>query len=138
MLEARGGTDGARSQGGEFRIRQAHDGHFWVDGELNGAPVRFLVDSGATVTSAVARATAERAGVARERRLRHDGRRPPTASSWSTAAAPSGSRSARSSAATLPSTSPTAFGDINVIGMNFLSTLARLGRRGDGRWCCSP
>lgn len=37
--------------GAELRIRKSMDGHFWVNGELNGHKVRFLVDSGATVTS---------------------------------------------------------------------------------------
>ena len=35
MLEARGGTM-EEGPGGEVRIRQAPDGHFWVDAELNG------------------------------------------------------------------------------------------------------
>jgi aspartyl protease family protein len=37
--------------GKELRIRKSLDGHFWVNGELNGRKIRFLVDSGATVTS---------------------------------------------------------------------------------------
>jgi aspartyl protease family protein len=58
--EAGGQVAGA---GGEVRIRRAEDGHFWADAEVNGEPVRFLVDSGATVTGLSA-ATARRAGVA--------------------------------------------------------------------------
>ena len=38
-------------QGGETRIPMAIDGHFWVNGEINGQDVRFLVDSGATMTT---------------------------------------------------------------------------------------
>src|SRR5690349_10077143 len=34
--------------GAEIRIPMAIDGHFWVDGQLNGVKVKFLVDSGAT------------------------------------------------------------------------------------------
>jgi aspartyl protease family protein len=49
-------------QGGEVRIRRASDGHYWVNAGINGETVRFLVDSGATVTS-ISRATAERAGI---------------------------------------------------------------------------
>lgn len=49
-------------QGQETRIPMAIDGHFWVDAELNGAQVKFLVDSGATMTT-IGRQTAERAGV---------------------------------------------------------------------------
>jgi aspartyl protease family protein len=50
-------------QGRETRIPMAIDGHFWVDGRVNGVPVKFLVDSGATMTT-IDRATAEKAGVA--------------------------------------------------------------------------
>ena len=49
LLEARGGVE--ESAPGEIRIRQASDGHFWVTAEVNGEPIRFLIDSGATTTS---------------------------------------------------------------------------------------
>src|SRR5690606_24533743 len=38
-------------QGQSIRIPMAIDGHFWVDGLVNGTPVKFLVDSGATMTT---------------------------------------------------------------------------------------
>jgi aspartyl protease family protein len=47
---------------GEIRIRQSEDGHFYINGEVNGRAVRFLVDSGATVTT-LSRATARNTGV---------------------------------------------------------------------------
>lgn len=50
-------------EGRETRIPMAIDGHFWVEGRLNGQKVKFLVDSGATMTT-VDRETAARAGVA--------------------------------------------------------------------------
>lgn len=39
------------AQDGTVRIRKAADGHFWVDADVNGKAVRFMVDSGATTTS---------------------------------------------------------------------------------------
>ena len=50
------------SQGGEVRIPIGDDGHFWAWAKLNGRDVRFMVDSGASVTT-VSRATAEAAGM---------------------------------------------------------------------------
>jgi aspartyl protease family protein len=38
-------------QGKEVRIPIADDGHFWVDAKLNGHNVRFMVDSGASITT---------------------------------------------------------------------------------------
>lgn len=49
-------------QSGQTRIPMAVDGHFWVDARINGHPVRFLVDSGATMTT-LDRAAAVAAGV---------------------------------------------------------------------------
>ena len=37
--------------GNTLRIRQSDDGHFWINAEVNGNQVRFLVDSGATTTA---------------------------------------------------------------------------------------
>ena len=37
--------------GRETRVPIARDGHFWVEAEVNGAPQRFLVDTGATVSA---------------------------------------------------------------------------------------
>jgi aspartyl protease family protein len=49
-------------QGRETRIPMAIDGHFWVEAKVNGLPVKFLVDSGATMTT-IDRDTANKAGV---------------------------------------------------------------------------
>ncbi len=49
-------------EGRETRIPMAVDGHFWVDGAINGRPVKFLIDSGATMTT-IDRETAARASV---------------------------------------------------------------------------
>ena len=37
--------------GGALRLTKRDDGHFWVDGKVNGHEARFLVDSGATTTT---------------------------------------------------------------------------------------
>jgi aspartyl protease family protein len=56
------GGGAQETKGGELRIAMAEDGHFWVNAELNGEQVRFLVDSGATVTT-IGRDTADRVGI---------------------------------------------------------------------------
>ncbi len=45
-------TDPAPSRGGAgASIPKAGDGHYWAEGEVNGSPVRFLVDTGATAVA---------------------------------------------------------------------------------------
>lgn len=114
--------------GGALRIRKSLDGHFWVNGEINGHDVRFLVDSGATVTS-ISTDTARRAdivasgspavvqtangivnvGRARAERVRV------------------GSIERRNLAVHVSE----AFGPMNVLGMNFLSSLSAWGVEGE-------
>jgi aspartyl protease family protein len=48
--------------GDVIRVPMAIDGHFWLEADVNGVPVRFLVDSGATMTT-IGRRTAALAGV---------------------------------------------------------------------------
>lgn len=56
------GTAGQETRGEALRVRRSGDGHFWVDAEVNGRPLRFMIDSGATTTT-LARAAASSAGV---------------------------------------------------------------------------
>jgi aspartyl protease family protein len=49
-------------EGEVVRIPVAEDGHFYVDSKLNGHDVRFMVDSGASVTT-ISRSTASAAGM---------------------------------------------------------------------------
>ncbi|GAA4040922.1 TIGR02281 family clan AA aspartic protease [Sphingomonas rosea] len=48
--------------GTTLRVPLAVDGHFWIQAHVNGVPVDFLVDSGATMTT-IGRKTAALAGV---------------------------------------------------------------------------
>lgn len=48
--------------GQDGTVMKAGDGHFWADGEVNGARVRFLVDTGATAV-ALTPADAQRLGI---------------------------------------------------------------------------
>ena len=115
--------------GREVRIPMAIDGHFWVDGEINGTPVKFLVDSGATVTT-IDRATALRAGAtvsdARDQMVR-------TGNGFIKVAR---GRAQSLHIATIKRDNVALHiveGDeMNVLGMNFLSTLTRWGV--EGRW----
>jgi aspartyl protease family protein len=45
------GTAGQQAEGGALRIRRSDDGHFWAAAEVNGRPLRFMIDSGATTTT---------------------------------------------------------------------------------------
>ncbi|MCB2013898.1 MAG: TIGR02281 family clan AA aspartic protease [Sphingobium sp.] len=39
-----------RAEGNSLHIKMSMDGHYWVDGQINGTSARFLIDSGATIT----------------------------------------------------------------------------------------
>jgi aspartyl protease family protein len=56
------GSANQQSQAGELRIRRSADGHFWADAEVNGRPLRFMIDSGATTTT-LSDAAARSAGI---------------------------------------------------------------------------
>jgi aspartyl protease family protein len=117
------------TQGEEVRIPMSIDGHFWVEGRLNGEPVRFLVDSGATMTT-IGRTTAERAGIS------------PSSARDQIVRTGNGLVRMRSGRAQSLSIGPierdgvalhiTDADDLNVLGMNFLSSLQRWGV--EGRW----
>ena len=116
-------------QGKETRIPMAIDGHFWVNAKLNGKDVKFLVDSGATMTT-VDRTTANTAhldvspradefvrtgnGVIRVRRARAD-------------QLIIGGITRKNVGMQVADND-----DLNVLGMNYLSSLSRWGV--EGRW----
>jgi aspartyl protease family protein len=116
-------------EGSETRIPMAIDGHFWVEGEVNGQPVKFLVDSGATMTT-IDRATALRAGVpvsARADQLVRTGNGIIRVSSARAAQLQVGGITRRDIGLQVAE-----HDDLNVLGMNFLSSLSRWGV--EGRW----
>ena len=117
------------AQGREIRIPMAIDGHFWIGGELNGVRVKFLVDSGATMTT-IGRDTAERAGVqvsARPDQIVRTGNGLIRVSSGRAESLTIGPIERRDLAMHVADNA-----DLNVLGMNFLSSLQRWGV--EGRW----
>jgi aspartyl protease family protein len=117
------------TEGQETRIPMAIDGHFWVSAKLNGHDVKFLVDSGATTTT-VDRATAEAAGVAisprRDQYVRTGNGIVQVASGRADELAVGGVIR-RNVAIEIADND-----DLNVLGMNYLSSLSRWGV--EGRW----
>ena len=110
-------------QGSETRISMADDGHFWAEVTINGVRRRMLIDSGAT-TTALSAATAAAA--------RLDTDESPFPAVLETANGMVSARTATVAELTVGNVtarefgvvvSP-AFGDTDVLGMNFLSRLA--------------
>jgi aspartyl protease family protein len=56
------GTAGQSVSGEKITIRRQDDGHYWLQLDVNGKPVRFMIDSGAT-TTAVNASTARETGI---------------------------------------------------------------------------
>jgi aspartyl protease family protein len=121
-------SDAAHVVGKDVQIVQAADGHFWLRASIDGVPTRFLIDSGATVTALSERTVAE----ARLQRDRGGGGLVTTANGTIRVDRVT---IGRLEAATIvrhdltAMTSP-AFGDMNVLGMNFLSSLRGWSVRG--------
>jgi len=116
-------------QGQEIRIPMAIDGHFWIDGELNGVRTKFLVDSGATMTT-VGRDTARRAGIEvspRPDQIVRTGNGLIRVSTGRARSLEVGSIERRDVGLHIADNE-----GINVLGMNFLSSLERWGV--EGRW----
>jgi aspartyl protease family protein len=116
-------------QGRETRIPMAIDGHFWVDGRINGRKVKFLVDSGATMTT-IDRETAIEAGVPvspRPDQLVRTGNGIIRVSSGRAAELKVGGIRRRDVGLQVADND-----NLNVLGMNFLSSLSRWGV--EGRW----
>jgi aspartyl protease family protein len=117
------------TEGRLTRIPMAIDGHFWVHARLNGREVKFLVDSGATMTT-IDRQTANEAGVAVAPRADQYVRTGNGVIRVSSARAEELAIGdiVRHDVALQVADSD----DLNVLGMNYLSTLRRWGV--EGRW----
>lgn len=115
--------------GAELRIPMSIDGHFWIEGRINGEPVKFLIDSGATMTT-IGTQTARRAAVAVS---------PTPDQIVRTGNGIIQVSSGRARRLEVGSIERTDFAvhvagedELNVLGMNFLSSLRRWGV--EGRW----
>jgi aspartyl protease family protein len=116
-------------QGREIRIPMAIDGHFWVDGIVNGRSVKFLVDSGATMTT-IGRGTAAEVGVQSSPNRNQIVR---TGNGYIRVATGQAERLEVGDIQRTNLPVHIAGGeDLNVLGMNFLSSLQRWGV--EGRW----
>ncbi|MEO6198556.1 MAG: TIGR02281 family clan AA aspartic protease [Sphingomicrobium sp.] len=117
------------TEGKETRIPMAIDGHFWVESRLNGQPVKFLIDSGATMTT-IDRATARSAGIAvsaqRDQYVR-TGNGVIRVASGRAETIEVGGIERRNMAVQVGDND-----NLNVLGMNYLSSLSRWGV--EGRW----
>lgn len=121
-----GELTGANEQqvvGSTLKIRQSPDGHYWADAQVNGMAVRFLIDSGAT-TTAMTLKTAQAANVD----INEGGFPVYLDTANGTVEAQRGTiqmlKVGQMTALDLPIVVAEAFGDSNVLGMNFLSELA--------------
>ncbi|WP_315760113.1 retropepsin-like aspartic protease family protein [Sphingomonas sp. Y38-1Y] len=65
LFAEQAGLTGQQVSGDTVRIRQSPDGHFYADVRINGTRQRMLVDSGATIT-ALSESAAQAAGVKAE------------------------------------------------------------------------
>jgi aspartyl protease family protein len=121
-ITGRLGLDDQQVAGKELRVRMGRDGHFWVTASINGVKRRMLIDSGATIT-AISTATAQAADVDAGSSLA------PVILRTANGAAPAqtGSidelRVGNIVARNLKVVTAPGLGDLDVLGMNFLSKL---------------
>ncbi|WP_395620033.1 TIGR02281 family clan AA aspartic protease [Sphingorhabdus sp.] len=114
------GTAGQSISGEAIELRRQDDGHYWIMVDINGKPVRFMVDSGATMT-------AINATTARDAGIEADG----YPIILSTANGRVAAKRANVQSLVLgphrienhPVVVSESFGDINLLGMNFLNSM---------------
>jgi aspartyl protease family protein len=109
------------AEGETIRIQLSPDGHFWARATINGVERRMLIDSGATV-SAISEETAQAAGIDFTRGM------PVSVSTANGTVEARRARAQRVEVGPLGTDDLTVFvasnfGDLDVLGMNFLSRL---------------
>ena len=114
--------DGQRVVGKEVRIRMADDGHFWASVSIGGIKRRMLIDSGATVT-ALSTGTAAAVGLEVTRPVLPMVLRTANGTVDARTATVDQLRIGDVVARRLSVVVSPAFGDVDVLGMNFLSRL---------------
>lgn len=128
-LEAEATGKPVELAGDVIRVPMAVDGHFWLEAEVNGVPVNFLVDSGATMTT-IGRKTAALAGV------RVGEQRNQLVRTGNGLIRVATARAGSVELGDIERTNVRMFvadgDDINVLGMNFLTSLKRWSV--EGRW----
>ena len=116
------GLDNQQVVGGELRVRMSSDGHFWANATINGVQRRMLIDSGATIT-AISDSTARGAGVDTGAGLSPVVLRTANGVAPARTGAIDELRVGNIVARNLKIVSSPGLGDIDVLGMNFLSKL---------------
>ena len=116
-------------EGSIVRIPMAIDGHFWVEATINGVPAKFLVDSGATVTTIGGL-------LAREAGLVSDDNAGQLVRTGNGIVKVASARAEQIAVGTIQRRNQRVYvaanDDLNVIGMSYLSTLSRWSV--EGRW----
>jgi aspartyl protease family protein len=116
------GLDDQRVVGKELRVAMAPDGHFWVLASLNGVKTRMLIDSGATVT-AISHGTARAARIDTGRTLTPIMLRTANGVTPAETGSVDELRAGNIVARNLKIVTAPGMGELDVLGMNFLSQL---------------
>lgn len=108
--------------GAETRIRMSRDGHFWIAARVNGVSRRFLVDTGATLT-AISAGTAQEAEIEPQQLRQTVVLKTANGTTAAQLATVTELRVGNAVARNLDAVIVPGIGEINVLGMNFLSRL---------------
>ena len=116
------GLDDQKVEGRELHIQMSGDGHFWVVASVNGVRRRMLIDSGATVT-AISDSTARAASVETGAGLTPVVLRTANGMAPTRAGSVDELKVGNIVARNLKIVTSPSLGDLDVLGMNFLSKL---------------